>query len=275
MTIASTASPIVLVVEDDEYGLQRRVDELAQVGLTAIGVGSSDEAIREMRASPGVDFVLTDIRLGPATDDKSGVSLAKYVKQTDPDVEVGGYSAYFGPEELKNDVDTFDYVWPKGLEGVIDEIVEVCRASATEHRKQRAQTAFDVHVFLRRGYEEAHPEVEVLRELRLGGGFQAPVEAALNAAGYRLKLIDATRAGLTQPIIVWLSPADGGVEAEIYGQPALYAFADTDEGAIAEVVQLLHLYAADSGPGSTPTAGPARSLTDFLRKKLAAEGEPE
>jgi CheY-like chemotaxis protein len=264
-------SPIVLIVEDRPEALKLRKDLLTEAGCTAIGLTSSDDAIRELRASPGVDLVLTDIHLARKQEDKSGVALAHFIKETYRDVPVAGYSAWFGDDELSaSDRLPFDHMWPKGsLKGdAIREMVADCRRSALQHRMQRAENAFEVHAILRRRHEMQHPEVEMLRELRLSGGEAAPVEEVLGEAGYRLKLVDPKAAGIAHPTIVWLVPVDGEVEAEVYGEPALYARAASDMEAIADVIELMHLYAAEITADAPEAVGPALSLTEFLKRMM-------
>jgi CheY-like chemotaxis protein len=238
-----------------------------------IGVRSHDDALRELRAAPAVDLVLTDIHLAAAPDDKSGIALARYVKSTYLDLPVAGYSAYFADEDLGNDRAIFDAIWAKGhfTYKTIDEMVAFCRARALEHRRARQDTATEVHALLRRRHETAHPAVELMRDLRPGAGSAAPVEEALARAGYRLKLIEADVNNLAQPVIVWMLDCDEMVEAEVYGQPALYAEGRTDEEAIRMMVDLMHLYGAEIGAGAPQAVGPALSLTKFLEFVLRDE----
>jgi CheY-like chemotaxis protein len=270
--------PVVLVVEDREAALDLRTGAFDDAGCTTVGVRSHDDALRELRACPGIDLVVTDIHLTKQPNDKSGVALARFVKTTYHDLPVAGYSAVFADDDLsQRDEEPFDYIWPKGKMGPdqIDEMVDRCRESAIKHRLQRAETAFELHSLLRRRHEVAHPEVALLRELMLRGGEAAPVEAALRRAGYRLRLVDANVAGLAKPTVVWLLSVDGGVEAEVYGQPALYALGTDDAAAIADVVELMHLYGAEVGADSPAAVGPALNLTQFLRRMLDNEGGQE
>jgi hypothetical protein len=203
------------------------------------------------------------------------VALARYVKRTYSDLPVAGYSAYFADEDLGNDKDVFDAIWPKGTltYRAVAEMVAFCRKRALEHRRVRHQTASDVHSLLRRRHEDAHPVFELMRELRPGAGSAAPVEEALNRAGYRLNLIEADVNQLTQPVIVWLLDHGDRVEAEVYGQSALYADGEDDGEAIANVVDLMRLYGAEIGPDAPESVGPALSLTEFLRAVLAKDRE--
>lgn len=278
MSSAVAAPPVVLVVEDRKKALEFRLEALTEAGCTTIGVQSHDDAIRELRASPGVDLVLTDIHLAKQRDDKSGVALARYIKDVYKGLPVAGYSAVFFDKDLSvGDEEPFDHIWPKAQLDVagIDQMVSICRAEALAHRQRRAETAFEIQAVLRRRHEAVHPEVELLRELRLGGGESEPVESVLSDAGYRLRLVEANVGGLAEPTILWLLPVGDGVEAEVYGQPALYAQGASDEEAVADVIELMHLYGAEIGPDAPEAVGPARSLTEFLRRVLADERAAE
>src|SRR4051812_21653886 len=94
--LTTTPRPVILVVEDEEEALRLRLDALIDAECTPIGVQSHDDALRELRAAPAVDLVLTDIHLAAAPDDKSGVALARYIKNSYVDLPVAGYSAVFG-----------------------------------------------------------------------------------------------------------------------------------------------------------------------------------
>ena len=274
-TVETESRPVVLVVEDNERALDLRIKLFSGADCTPIGVSSHDDAVRELRAVPGVDLVVTDIHLvAHEPGDQSGVALARYVKQVYADMPVAGYSAVFGDEELIDAHGFFDAIWPKPLDYKrIEEMVRVCRERAVAHRQRRREAAFEAHTLLRRRHELAHPEVELMRELRPGTGSAAPVEQALSEAGYRLQLVEAAVNGLGKPIIVWLLDYEGGVEAEVYGQPALYADGKDDGEAIHNLVDLMRLYAEEIGPRAPEAVGPALSLSNFLEQVMANEDE--
>jgi len=271
---ALTPTPVVLIVEDNRRALDLRLEAFSDAGFTAIGAQSVDAAMREMRSGPAVDVVVTDIRLDDSKpEDKSGVDLARHIKANYRDMPVAGYSAVFGDSDVEGDRDVFDSVWPKGSNVIaqIDEIIAKCLDYALVTRKDRHETAFVVHDRLLRRHEQTYPDIELMRELSPGGDpAAARNDSALGEAGYRLKLVEAKGNGLAQPVIVWLLDTGDGIDAEVYGQPALYAHGATDTLAIASVVELMRLYAAEIGPDSMEAVGPALSLTEFLRDRLHA-----
>lgn len=281
--------PVVLLVEDDEDQLSWRRDRFADSGCMPIAVSSHDDAVRELRAGPAVDLVLTDIRLVPEAEsgdegkelDRSGLALARYVKETYVDLPVAGVSAYFDDEDLAEDEAFYNYfvqIWTKGQQDYrqLDEMIGDCRRMALKHRQSRRTNAFEVHAALRRRHEVRHPEVELMRELHPPAE-AAPVEAVLRDAGYRLKLVEDRSLKLAQPIIVWLLDVDGRVDAEVYGQPALYARGATDEEAIVALIHLMDLYRAELASDSPDErVEPSPSLATFLRRTLGSrESESE
>jgi CheY-like chemotaxis protein len=267
------ANPVVLIVEDEDRALELRIDAFADAGFIAIGVQSPEEALREMRGGPAIDVVLTDIRLDKSRpDDKSGVQLASRIKDTYGDIPVAAYSAVFGDSDVRDEREVFDAVWPKGAAEIeqIDDIIAKCLEYARGRRRERQETAFEVHERLRRRHEEEHPDIELMRELSPGSSPTAPRnDAILGEAGYRLKLLEAEYTGLSQPVIVWLLDTGHGVDAEVYGQPALYEHGRNDSEAIARLIDLMGLYVAEVGPGAIEAVGPALSLTAFLRERLS------
>jgi CheY-like chemotaxis protein len=138
MTVTLEPNPVVLIVEDEEQALKLRSDAFADADCTVVGVRSLGDAMRELRGESGVDLVLTDIHLEQAPGDKSGVELARYVRDTYA-LPVAGYSAVFADQELADDKDLFEAIWVKGSMDfrAFDEMVRSCRELALLSRRQR------------------------------------------------------------------------------------------------------------------------------------------
>lgn len=256
MTTAPAASPVVLIVEDDPRALSLRIDAFSDAGFTTIGAQSADAAMQEM-VRRVIDVVLTDIRLDVSRpNDKSGVRLAIAIKESDHDMPVAGYSAVFADSDVEGDQGVFDAVWPKGSKDSIeqmDEIIETCRDYAFDH--------------LLRRHEIEYPEAELMRELRPGDPVAAPrSDSFLSRAGYGLSLVEAD--GLALPVVVWVSGNNKGIDVQVYGQPALYAHAKTEAEAIAQLVELMQLYAEEIEAEPMEAVGPAISLVRFLHQRL-------
>jgi predicted RNase H-like HicB family nuclease len=252
MTTAIAANPVVLIVEDNARALSLR-----DAGFTAIGAQSAAAAMREM-VRRVIDVVLTDIRLDVSRpNDKSGVRLALEIKESDRDMPVAGYSAVFADSDVERDQGVFDAVWPKGSRDSIeqmDEIIETCRDYAFDH--------------LLRRHEIEYPDAVLMRDLRPGAPGTAPrSESLLGKAGYSLKLVEAD--GLALPLIVWVSGKNKGVDVQVYEQPALYAHGKTETEAVAQLVELMQLYAEQIEAEPMEATGPALSLTRFLHQRLA------
>lgn len=262
--------PLVLVVEDDPVSLETRSELLSQHGCTPIPVRNADEALRELRASPGPDLLLTDIHLNTPPEDRSGLELARAVKRLRSDLPLAGYSAYFAEDEVAEAKHIFDRYWARGMQTIpeIEASIEVCRELALEHRRRRSERAADQLELLRRKYETDEPEVELLRELIPAERDSARIEEALRQAGYRLALVDANTDGLRQPIIVWLLEVDDHVEAEAYTQPSLYADGATTDEAIASLVELMQLYAAELAEDDGPAGDGVLGLKVFLDRVI-------
>ena len=129
--------PLIVVVEDDPHQLTESTAALVDLQCEAVGV--SDDALAK-RAMDGadVDLVLTDIKLKPVRNDKSGVALARFVKQTYTGVPVLGYSAVFADKDLAaGEKAVFDEVYPKDLSyRELDELLKRCRMLARKHRRR-------------------------------------------------------------------------------------------------------------------------------------------
>lgn len=263
--------PIVLVVEDNEVGLRRRAGLLADVGCLPIPVRSRDDAMRELRAGPGVDMVLTDIHLVDRVGDRSGVELARAAKSMNRDLPVAGYSAYFSDaHELGADLELFDRTWIKGAMTRKDilQTVDDCRDLALGYRRSRTRTALEALAALRRRHEAVRPEFELLPEFPPGDVEADVVEPWLHEAGYRLRRVDADVSGFDRPIIVWLLEGADVVEAELYGQPALYADGPDASEAVANLLELMRLYAGELQGDASDVAGPALDLKRFLEQVM-------
>lgn len=136
MPTGTKPQPLVLVVEDDEYALQSRTEALSDADCAVVGVPSLGDAMRELRTEPKFDLIITDIRLSPSADDKSGIELARHVRDQHPDLPIAGYSAVFADHDLSDDMELFDAISVKGSMDYrsIDETVKHWRRLAEHHR---------------------------------------------------------------------------------------------------------------------------------------------
>src|SRR5688500_4914680 len=108
--------PIALIVEDKQRAAKARKDLFDAYGFVAIQASSKEEALQHLRSAPAIDIVVTDVNLDPeAPNDKSGVELAKEVRNLRPSMPVIGYSGHFQENDLDpRDWERFDQHLPKG-----------------------------------------------------------------------------------------------------------------------------------------------------------------
>jgi CheY-like chemotaxis protein len=284
MTTAESSSAVMaLVVEDDEEALGTRLGLLEAHGITALGARSAQDALREFRASPGVDIVVTDINLDPLRrKDTSGVALARAIRRVSRDVPIVGYSAAFSEGDLPaGDWEVFDSYFPKGQSepGQITARVEDWRKKALEHRVARTSRAREELERLREKYPSVVSEFSTLRFLvptRSAGletATSQSVDELLRLAGYRLRLIE--RGGprpqledgegrLSAPIMFWLKDVDDTVIAEAYGYPELYSYGENDDEAIRNVLLLMDGFYRDLGSDPNPSSATTKRLLEFL-----------
>ena len=70
---------------------------------------------------------------------------------------------------------------------------------------------------------------------------------------------------------MWLLSHPDAVEAEVYGQPALYADGADEGEALANLVELMRLYATELKGDPVAVAGPALDLRQFLAAVMGPE----
>jgi CheY-like chemotaxis protein len=111
----------VLLVEDDERILELRSKMFERRGCVVVEASSLDDALQELKQSPAFELVIVDINLGTSPDDRSGIELARIVREQQPSVPIVGYSAYFSADELADDeASPFDRTVAKGSVHVDD-----------------------------------------------------------------------------------------------------------------------------------------------------------
>jgi CheY-like chemotaxis protein len=259
----STSSPVVLIVEDGASQRNTKAREMEERGCVPVTVEDSDAAARELTASPGIDLVLTDIRLAPSNgDDRSGVKLAHFVKSAYPEIPIVGYSAFFSAKDLSVDeFAQFDYAYNKGAESIKEIRVNLdkCAELAFRSRRKRRSRA---EVRLAAAADQTSERIlEIVRSATLAevGG----IERVLHEAGFRLNLVKIPSAGNIEPLIVWVRDHAGSVDVEVYGHSTLYVTGDSEEEALEHLIDLIQVYWEELD-SQKELSGPARRLHDFL-----------
>lgn len=276
---------LALLVEDDQISLDIRREMLNGRGFATVAVQNEEEALREFAASPGVDLVITDIRLRPERrTDKSGVVLARRIKAISAKVPIVGYSAAFAEKELSDDdrAPFTSYYARGGSEPAqIIRHIEEWKVLADEFREQRQAEARGRLRKFREKYGQPDPVYSTLRFLvpnrLLTGEDLSCVEDVLRNAGFQLRIIDRGYARPTiedetaevrSRILVWLRREADAVVAEVYGFSEFYSFGDTEEDAIRNVLLLLDGFHRDLSNDQEERLGSnerTRDIEEFLK----------
>ncbi len=130
--------PLVLVVEDDERLLGLRARSLEQRGLEVVASNTVDEALSALESGPELDAVLLDINLRNEPGDKSGIALAKVIRDRYKDVPMVAYSVFYADEILDEVSPVFDRYYSKGSRPVaeLEEALEEIRKLAMAHQRR-------------------------------------------------------------------------------------------------------------------------------------------
>ncbi len=261
-------SPMVMVVEDDAWKLQIKKECFEKRGCRVITLQHSDEAIRRIFTSPSLDLILTDIDLDGSGIDKSGVALARFVKDLDLDTPLCGYSSQFEDEQLsKEEKKYFDCWYPKAeLAKNINIMYDELKKRALVHRLGKIEEAENIMNALRQKHSIKAEEFEQIRELILNADSPSEIERILHDANYTLRILQPTDVkSLSNPVLIWLRKSEDFVEAEVYGHSSLYSHGETEEEAIEKLVELMQLFAEDTiNDEASKYQGVALKLREFL-----------
>src|SRR3954453_7012177 len=103
MTVASTAVPNVLIVEDEMVLRMRAVDIVEDAGFRAVEAVNADEAISILEARSDISLLLTDIQMPGSMD---GLKLAHAVHDRWPAIKIILVSGQVNPSEAERPVDS-------------------------------------------------------------------------------------------------------------------------------------------------------------------------
>lgn len=161
------SKPLVLVVDDEKKHRDEKKTMLELGDFVVISAASRKEAEKELRASPSIDLLMTDVNLVAHTGDISGVELARRVRDIRPELPVIGYSGRFAEGDLPaEDREVFHKIHLKGNEGVSQMLksMDQWREMALEHRQARSDRAAHELERLRTDYDISSSDFELLRE---------------------------------------------------------------------------------------------------------------
>lgn len=186
---------------------------------------SSDKAIKRLisREEPAFDLIFTDIDLaGIPTPDRAGIDIAKFVKDTQPDIPIIGCSGYFADTDLTEDEKSlFDRWWPKGSAvAVLKEMTEDTVQRALLYKEKRLLvTGFSSHD------DENNRVLEVATR------------------DYQKRTVVPTKEnGFLKPFTVFVWENEDGCELEVMGCPALIAWGDDYPQAVEVLEELCQGY---------------------------------
>lgn len=262
--------PLVLVVDDDEQALEIAKEAFSDAYCAVIPVRDPEDAIRQLRASPGVDLVYTDVKLTPKQGDTSGIFLGDFVKAERPEVPVAIYSIHFREDELNSrlhDVakSQFDLVLPRGgsPDAEFPEQIAQCVELATSYRDAR----FDASVSQLAEAADASPKFSVIREFTIGCGAPSRAEVALRESGYSLRILSMDiNDDKHRSVVTWLLEFEGRFAAEVYEAPHLHATGDTAEEALSRLVLVI-----EESPPAEFAGGESNEAISRLLLSLASD----
>jgi|GEM_PF-5414011 len=265
--------PLIMIVEDREDGRRDVAELLKQLGCAVITAENANEALKNYMITPRLDLVFTDIDLLGSENykDKSGVDIARFIKQLNSKLPVIGYSSKFEDNELTDEERSYFNGWYfKGgmsVQALSHMYVEL-KSKADQHKKGRFDDIADAfNILKQKNVIDLNHFSEVL-ELAISYG-TAPslqIEEAASEKGYELKLVDPkTINPIAKPFLIWTRSEKNIHEIEVYGYSELYSFGQTEKEALAKLLELMRGFASDMKKESPENfAGPALRLRKFL-----------
>jgi CheY-like chemotaxis protein len=265
--------PRVLVVDDEERNLKIRKKQLEAQNLDVALAGSESAALNQIEASPEMDAVLTDINLTKEAHDTSGVKLARTIKARFGDIPLFAYSAKVDERQLREEAQgLFMRSIAKGIkfDDELRELADTIRDTSLQRRHKR-RVEFDQQLaeLVVRYPLETIDAAEAVRRLLPHARDAADIEASLKAAGYHLELIlSSVFQPSANPVLVWVKELGDEIEAEVYGQPSLYAHGESGDDVVAKLIELMRLFAEDFRNDDGNYAGPALRLREFIERTI-------
>lgn len=265
--------PRVLVVDDENRNLSIRKQQLEAKNLEVVVAESESAAMHQIEASPEMDAVLTDINLADEPGDTSGVKLARKIQARFGDIPLFAYSATVEEQELREEArGLFMRSIPKGIkfDEELRDLAETIRDASLQRRQRRRVRSDEQLADLVVRYPlEAIDAAETVRRLLPHARDAADIEASLKAAGYHLELIHSSIfQPSANPVLVWVKELDEEIEAEVYGQPSLYAHGESGDDVVAKLIELMRLFAEDIRHDDGEYAGPALHLREFIERTI-------
>jgi two-component system, response regulator PdtaR len=77
--------PVILVVEDEVLVRMATAEQLRQAGYSVVEAANAHEALQVLHHTPGIDLILTDIRMPGPMD---GLELARSARLEYPEIKI-------------------------------------------------------------------------------------------------------------------------------------------------------------------------------------------
>lgn len=197
--------PIALVVDDNPIVLEARLQYFRRKGFRALGAATKADALRQVKNTPALDIVVTDLDLsgGKSRPTNEGEDLAKEIREFRSDLPIVAYTAHQEPDYLKSvNWKVFTKTISKvGAGEDIEKHLHICRDLALEHKRRRIEIAKSELLRLQKKYDIADYDVATLRAFLPGlvsqsagtesDGDPQSADDVLRDAGYHLHLIEA------------------------------------------------------------------------------------
>ncbi|MEO8657982.1 MAG: response regulator [Bryobacteraceae bacterium] len=273
--------PIALIVEDQPETLATRRELFDTYGFQAIGARNISDALREFRATPTIDMLVTDINLDPENEeDRSGIELARNVRERRPLLPIVAYSGHFDALDNSERSNFNDSLLKADLTvASFKTKLVVWRGKALEYRKLRADKARTELARMRADGSAVEPDVEVLHDFLPGShalafdlkmDFETPDEV-LRREGWRFRLVEAgfplenglIKTGVAVPF--WIRREETATIAVLQGHPCIYNDGTEEDSAVSGALELMLGYFNEFT--RSPSAALADEL-DELRKYL-------
>ena len=241
----------VLLVEDQEANRIAKTKLLRDMtGGPVIAVEDSDAAIRAVRALPCFDLVVTDINLpGPkeTIDNRDGISLARWLRESEYPALLTGYSAVFSegdiPERDRNLF--FDFLGRTEPSHIILNKFE----DWIEKSKGYRQAAWQERERRRLPSKRSEPPVDFsagVISLDVIDLYEEKTIKEFLDEGFEVQLAyPSTDKSYGRPFFVWCRETPDEAFVEVFGQPYLYFSADSLDNAKAKLLQLMRGYLDD------------------------------
>ena len=266
--------PLVMMVEDRKQTSEYQIKEFENRGCSVISVSNADDALKYYMGLPKLDLIFADIDLKnvAAKIDKSGVDIAKFIKQLDNELPIIGYSSKFEDDDLTDEEKSyFDGWYPKGGMDIteLDEMFDELQTLATTQKKRRYEEFKSIFEgLLAKELIQKEDFDEVLEiAVAIGSNPLSQLNDGLNNSNIELLILRPGNQNLfKRPFLVWLNSNEGIYEIEVYGHSELYIYGEDRNKAINNLIYIMKGYYEDfESEHESSFAGPALKIKKFLK----------